>query len=312
MLAEVELRGLLHAFDLDRAVLAEVDLIEVGLEDLRLAIADLEQDRHQGLAGLAPPGALGIQVQVLHELLGEGRSAVRHRPLLHVGPKRAGNPANGDAVVAVEVLVLGRNNGVGQHLRYAAECHRQPVLHLVVVDRGDELRLDADSAQRHRIVCALDVAHDVPIHSDDDRHGPELDVGVFKVLKVDLEVVLHVAVVARIGDLLAHFVVADVVQLRLQERARNRHPGHDGRGVRVDTAGQIPPPAGVEFLGDDDVGVADKADERDEHDHDEKRQAGRVAPEEVLDAGAFWGHPLQGYQQSRFPSSSQVIPCHVS
>ena len=55
--------------------------------------------------------------------------------------------------------------------------------------------------------------------------------------------------------------------------------------------GKVEAPAGVEFLGDDDVGVADEADEGDEGDHDEEGQSRRVAPEEVLDAGAF-GHRL--------------------
>ena len=68
-LAEIELRRESDAVDRTVAVLAEVDLVQVGLEDLVLVVVQLEQHRHQELGHLAPHRALGRKEEVLYELL---------------------------------------------------------------------------------------------------------------------------------------------------------------------------------------------------------------------------------------------------
>src|SRR5690606_23308911 len=78
VLAEVEARGTADAVDRPPAVLAEVDLVQVRLEDLLLRVAQLEADREHRLARLAPPGAFGREVDVLHQLLRERAAALDH------------------------------------------------------------------------------------------------------------------------------------------------------------------------------------------------------------------------------------------
>ena len=56
---------------------AEVDRVEVPLEDLVLALLVLELDRQDRLLDLAPPGALLGEIQDLDVLLGDRRGALR-------------------------------------------------------------------------------------------------------------------------------------------------------------------------------------------------------------------------------------------
>ena len=144
--AEVDLRGLLHAGDLHRSVLAEVDLVEVRLEDLLLAVASFEQHRHEHLVNLAWPTALRVEEEVFDELLRQRRTAVRDVAVADVGDERTKRAADGDPFMMVEVLVFGRDNRLAHDLWHGVERDRQPVFHLVVVDGRNELRLDADSA----------------------------------------------------------------------------------------------------------------------------------------------------------------------
>jgi hypothetical protein len=117
----------------------------------------------------------------------------------------------------------------------------------------------------------------------------ELHVRILEVVEEDLQVVAGVAVLTRILDALAHLAVADVVELRLEQRAGVGDAGHERGGVRVDPAGQVPAHGRVEFLRDGDVGPADEADQGHEREHDQEGEPCRVAPEEVFDARAF-GH----------------------
>src|SRR5205807_10587466 len=172
---------------------------------------------------------------------------------------------------------------------------RQAVLHLVVVNRRDQLRLDADASQRRAVFQTLHRAHFAAVEVDTHRQRAEFDVRIFEVLQVDLEIAADVAILARIRDALRGLVVADVIHLRLEQSARVGHPRYDRRGVGVNAARQVPTPARVEFSGDDDVGVADEADQGDEGDHHQEGDACRVAPEKVFDRGTLC-HPGSDYQ----------------
>ena len=51
--------------------MAEIDLVEIGLEDRRLLVARLHEQGHRGFLELAFEAALGRQEEILDELLGE-------------------------------------------------------------------------------------------------------------------------------------------------------------------------------------------------------------------------------------------------
>src|SRR5947209_20598668 len=104
-LAEVVKRGEPDAVDGAVAVLAEVDLVEIRLEDLVLLVVDLQQHRHHQLGDLALERALRAEEEVLHQLLREGAPALEPPQADEVqrGPSDA---AKVEAVVGDESALL--------------------------------------------------------------------------------------------------------------------------------------------------------------------------------------------------------------
>ena len=92
-LAEISLRGGLDAIGTG----AEIDAIEIELEDLVLGMLALQPDRELRLLQLALHGALLGQEQVLGELLRQRRAALRHAAMHHVGDERAQDADRVDA-----------------------------------------------------------------------------------------------------------------------------------------------------------------------------------------------------------------------
>ncbi|MNN47476.1 hypothetical protein D3C81_1618970 [compost metagenome] len=60
------------------AILADEHLVEVGLENLALVVVHLQQYGHHRFGQLAAEGALAGQVEVLHQLLGQGTATLAH------------------------------------------------------------------------------------------------------------------------------------------------------------------------------------------------------------------------------------------
>ncbi len=110
-LAEVALRRRLHA---ERAV-AEVDLVEVELEDLVLGVLRLDFPGDAGFAQLPTDGPLlpvdVFRKEVAGQLHGDGGKPLADATGQDVGLDRAGKPDPVDAVVLVEPLVLGGQEG---------------------------------------------------------------------------------------------------------------------------------------------------------------------------------------------------------
>ena len=102
-LAEIAARRQLDA----PGAAAEIDGVEIKLEDLVLAQRRLDPRRHDHLADLALVGQVVAHQQVLHHLLGDGRAALRAPGLREVADEGADQAALVDALVLVEALVLG-------------------------------------------------------------------------------------------------------------------------------------------------------------------------------------------------------------
>ena len=147
VLAEIELRRQAHAVDRAVAVLAEVNLVEVRLEDLVLLVVDLEQHRHHQFGGLAANGALGRKEEVLHQLLGDGAAALH--PVGEQAAHGARQPTHVEAGVPVEAAVLDRNQCRDQVLRHLGQPHQHPVLVSGRVDAADRQGLDARKRHVH-------------------------------------------------------------------------------------------------------------------------------------------------------------------
>ncbi len=112
MFVEVETARARNTVDRSAAVLTEIDLVEVRLENLALRITkrDPYGDRH--LSQLPRERALRRQVDVLHELLGQGAAAFDHASFARVFDGRARDPDRVDAGMKRETAILGHEHGV--------------------------------------------------------------------------------------------------------------------------------------------------------------------------------------------------------
>ena len=153
VLAEVDARRLAHAVDPERARLAEVDLVQVELEDLLLAGPPLEHEGEQRLLRLPPVAALGRPVaalvdvgqeEVLAELLRDRAAAVGDRAVASAGcgGRRPGARIGSRPGVAEEAAVLDREHRLHQVVGQLLEAHAAPLLAVLVEEVGDELGLE--------------------------------------------------------------------------------------------------------------------------------------------------------------------------
>ena len=137
VLAEV---GACRGFDTVGAV-AEVDRVQILLEDLILAELLLELDREERLADLLGDrslredvglhavgvGRVRAGVDVLHELFGDRRGSLYRAPLHHVGVGGTQDPGDVDAGVVVEAVVLGGDHGIDHVGRDLGQRHDRPI-----------------------------------------------------------------------------------------------------------------------------------------------------------------------------------------
>ena len=149
-LAEVALRGRLDAV----GAVAEVDLVEVELEDflLRVTLLDLPRDlrflelsRERLLAG----DLLGEDVA--RELHRERREALREVPVHDIGCEGAEHARPVDARVLVEALVLGDDERLLHRLRNVGELDERAALE---PELGDEASVRCvELARLARLEC---------------------------------------------------------------------------------------------------------------------------------------------------------------
>ena len=112
--AEVGLAGGGHAV----GAAAEVDGVEIALEDVLLRHLPLELDAQHRLVDLAGDRLLAGEVEGgLHVLLGDGGPALAHPLTPQVPVERPGDAERVDALVLEEVTVFGGDHGVDEDLR---------------------------------------------------------------------------------------------------------------------------------------------------------------------------------------------------
>ena len=122
-LPEVALRRGLHA----EGAVAEVDLVEVQLEDLVLGVLLLDLAGDLGLPELAAERFVAaadvLGADVPRQLHRDGREAFGHPHLDQVAPDRAEHAEPVDAVVLVEALVLGGDERGLDHRGHLGQGH---------------------------------------------------------------------------------------------------------------------------------------------------------------------------------------------
>src|SRR5262249_59127812 len=93
---------------------AEIDAVEVELENFRLVEFVLEPQGENELLDLAVEGARLGEEQVLGELLSQRRAALRDVAAREIGDDRAGDPDGVDPVMLVEPAILDGEEGLRQ------------------------------------------------------------------------------------------------------------------------------------------------------------------------------------------------------
>ena len=114
---------------------AEVDRIQVQLEDFALAQHTFEARGNDHLADFALIAHVVADQEVFRHLLSNRRTALRAPRLGEVTDEGADQPVLIDSLVAVEPLVLDRNEGLLHMLGDLAQRNREPALARLVVVR---------------------------------------------------------------------------------------------------------------------------------------------------------------------------------
>ena len=156
----------------------EVDGVQVQLEDLVLLQLSLETDGECGLLRLAIEDAVIAEECLLHQLLGDGRSALLDLTGLHVLDQRAHQAAQVDAAMLVELCVLDREDRLFHcvgHLR-----QRDGFTVLGAVERGQQIAVGGEDLRAHReiteggdvdvTVGTLDGTGDADHRREQDHH----------------------------------------------------------------------------------------------------------------------------------------------
>lgn len=167
----------------------EVDEVEIALEDLVLRVVALDLQREQRLLDLAAHGLFVRQEQVARELLRDGARALLDLLVLVVRQRRAGDAAEIHAAVAVEALVLARDDGLAHHGWYLRDRHVHAVLVVQAREERAVAREDArgarwlDRRQPADVGQVLTVrrehgdAHDPDDEHDRDQHDQNGETG---------------------------------------------------------------------------------------------------------------------------------------
>ena len=151
-LAEIAARRKLDA----PGAAAEIDRVEIELENLRLAQRALHPRSHHHLADLALIGEVFPHQQVLHDLLGDGRAALRAAGLGKIADEGADQAALVDALVVVEALVLRRHECLLHVLGNVGEHHPDPAL-VLLEHLGKALALAVEHHARSGKLDALEL-----------------------------------------------------------------------------------------------------------------------------------------------------------
>ena len=102
---------------------AEIDGIDIELEDVVLAQRAFQPRRHDHLADFALIGDVVADQEVLHHLLGDGRAALRAAGFGKIADEGADDAALVDAVMLIEAPVLGGDERLLHEIGNVGERH---------------------------------------------------------------------------------------------------------------------------------------------------------------------------------------------
>jgi len=156
--------------------MTQVDLVHVELEDLVLGELGFDLERQQQFIKLARIRLFRRQIEVARDLHGDRAAALGLGTLDDVGQHGACDAHPVDAAVAVETVVLGRQNGLPHYRGDFVETQHVAVLFAVFADehlvRGVDAQGHAWPVIGHRVQvgqagprqCQCEAKHDGAAH----------------------------------------------------------------------------------------------------------------------------------------------------
>src|SRR6266851_171699 len=142
LLGEVDARGCPDPPDRQGTALAEINLVQIRLEDLWLRVPPFDQNGQPGLLQLPQDRPLAGQQSVLDELLCDGASALHPPSAAKVGPCRPRDGPHVESTVLEEPMILGGEHGVDEGLRRFGEPDRAIVLSGPIAHARQHLTLE--------------------------------------------------------------------------------------------------------------------------------------------------------------------------
>jgi hypothetical protein len=128
----------------------------------------LEPQRQNDFLQLAGNGAFLGQEQILGELLGQGRAALRGAAMQHVGNESARDAQRIDAAMGVEAAILDGDEGVRHVIRQFADWHRGAAH---VAARRQGRAGVAEDQHRRRALRNFQRLDRRQAHADKDQHA---------------------------------------------------------------------------------------------------------------------------------------------
>ena len=153
---------------------AEIDLVEIELEDALLGVGLLDPEGEDRLADLAGERGLVVEQEVLGDLLGDARGAFR--PLARVGEVGDDGAAEADEVDAgmgEEALVLGGDEGLQDALGHGGDGHEDALFLRVLCEKPAVGGVEARDGRRLVVGELLVVGQAVAEMPEQARHDAE-------------------------------------------------------------------------------------------------------------------------------------------
>ena len=279
MLVEVEEGALLHAAHRPCAALAQVDLIQVELEDLLLRVAELDQHREQRLVELSREGPLPREKDVLRKLLTDRAPPLDDGARAYVPRSRASDPQEIETHVPEKAAVLAGNRGERHVLRDRGERRVGTPLAFLIRELGEEQGIDAKESAGGRFREAVsERGHPaVPDLHQRGRAGLRA-VGIDEGAQIDLEDGAALPVLPGCVRLPARAPVPCRIQRLAEVVLVDRHPLPELEPVRVDARWEFPALTGIAEGGkrrEPEPVVSEKTENEEEHDQNPAQPAFR-------------------------------------
>ena len=141
--AEIKLAGQAKSMNSPRTVLPKVNLIQVGFKNRVLGVTRLQNQRHDDFVKLANQGALGIEIKILHQLLGQCATALHQSACTEIGPHRPQDALGRNAKMIVKIPVLHCQQCIHQGFRRLLQFDQNPVFLEGRVETADLNRFHA-------------------------------------------------------------------------------------------------------------------------------------------------------------------------